>query len=503
MVQKSTIINDRYELIDKIGTGGFGEVWKAHDRMLDCYVALKFLTKVSQPAEKAFIKEARLIRKLTGSSHPGSNHILDIRTASDRSGETPPFLELEYMHSGSLAHFLDKNQQFREDKLKQLLRDLALAIQCAHAEEILHCDIKPQNILLYGENRYKLSDFGLARKMGATTSRNWGTPAYMSPEQFDNGSTVNWAADIYSLGAVLYECAEGRKPYNANSREEYRKKHLEAKVPPFTNHSIRENMRKIIKDCLSKNPENRPTLDMILGTLKDIDSDSSAPIRRIPQLIHKSSTRVEHPESGLTFCDTGLEFYAPESLITNRMFEHFLNSENGRQYRPGILEPKMHDGGYLPDWAFGKALPPYINNPVSGIPFKISESFYQWTGGRLPTFEELRLLGEQPDLHPSFRMLREHGQTNGIPFMQCWCASMNIELPPDEKSMWIFWCEDNPYSGVLECVSRKQYFCFPHYFLLPVIDSAVAQSASYTAKEEKDQNISTYTASVSGSASRM
>jgi len=204
-----------YKILEKLGEGGMGVVYRARDTKLDRDVALKFLPErlAGSPDELArFEMEARSVSAL---NHPGIATIHDVE-----STEGQKFLVLEYLPGGTLrSHLKELGSRDRELPVGELLDygiQMAEALAHAHENHIVHRDVKSDNVMLAGEGRVKLTDFGLAKLRGAAqltkSGSTLGTAAYMSPEQI-RGEDVDGRADIFSLGVVLYEMATMRMPF--------------------------------------------------------------------------------------------------------------------------------------------------------------------------------------------------------------------------------------------------------------------------------------------------
>jgi serine/threonine protein kinase len=206
---------DRYEIVEEIGRGGMAIVYKAMDTALERYVALKVLhASVSTSSSSArFLREAKVVARL---HHPNIASVYDV---GESDGQL--YIVMELME-GSLATVLSsRSSPLSVDQAVNIARQVASALEYAHQQGIIHRDVKPSNILLTSEGEARLSDFGLARVVETTTiitasGMVLGTPQYMAPEQWMT-EVVDHRADIYSLGAVLYEMLTLRPPFDANN----------------------------------------------------------------------------------------------------------------------------------------------------------------------------------------------------------------------------------------------------------------------------------------------
>ena len=208
----------RYEVIDELGRGAMGVVYRARDTQIGRIVALKVILTANASPEDIeryklrFRREAQAAGRL---SHPGIVTIHDI--AEDESGQ--PYLVMEYIEGRPLNLYLGPTAQVSLDTLLDLGIQVAMALDYAHRSGIVHRDIKPPNILVTSEGRAKIADFGIARMEGTELTQEGtsvGTPSYMSPEQF-RGGEIDGRSDIFSLGAVLYWMFTGEKPFTGET----------------------------------------------------------------------------------------------------------------------------------------------------------------------------------------------------------------------------------------------------------------------------------------------
>lgn len=246
-----------YEILEELGRGGMGVVYKARQLRLDRLVALKMILAGHHAGEQhhlRFFAEAQAIARL---QHP---HIVQIHEFGQHAGR--PYFSMEYAEGGNLAdHLAGHPQPPRESA--ELVATLARAIQAAHDEEIVHRDLKPANVLLTKDGEIKVTDFGLAKQgeSGVTASGDLlGTPNYMAPEQAGGDvARVGPHSDVYALGAVLYDCLTGRPPFKAATPMETVRQVLDQPpVPPRRLVStIPVDLEVICLKCLRKEPEKR------------------------------------------------------------------------------------------------------------------------------------------------------------------------------------------------------------------------------------------------------
>ncbi len=251
-----TTIASRYRVVNLLGKGGMGEVYRAEDLTLDQDMALKFLPTTLTSDEAAlerFHSEVRIARQI---AHPNVCRVYDIGEAEGRI-----FLTMEYIDGEDLASLLRRIGRLPPDKALELARQLCAGLAAAHDNEVLHRDLKPANIMIDGRGRAHITDFGIAGLAGELKEDHSraGTPAYMAPEQFA-GDGVSVQSDIFSLGLILYEMFTGKRAFHAPTLAELTKAHEESATSPSTLvHDIDPLVERAIMRCLERDPRRRPT----------------------------------------------------------------------------------------------------------------------------------------------------------------------------------------------------------------------------------------------------
>lgn len=276
----------RYHLREIIGRGGFGEVWKGYDPLLDRPVAVKTLRddkELSVSAVHGFISEGRHLAKL---KHPAIVSVYDVGVEQGRAFIVSELIDGETLQS-QIGH-----QPVEWKKAASLVEQIAAALQVAHQANIFHRDIKPSNILMDSQGRPHVADFGLAvteEQQLAESASTLGTYAYMSPEQLKgNSHLIDGRADIYSLGVVLYQLLTGRVPFLAKSVDQYREQVLARPPRPVRQivENIPETIEQICLKCLRKHPEERySTAGDLAEALRQVLGSESLPattVARVP-----------------------------------------------------------------------------------------------------------------------------------------------------------------------------------------------------------------------------
>ena len=263
------ILGNRYELLELVGSGGMADVYKAHDKLLDRTVAVKALhAQFASDAEfvARFQREAQGAAKM---SHPNIVNIYDVGQE-----ENCHYIVMEYVSGQTLKDRLDAEGHLSVPAALGIARQIAEALQHAHENGLVHCDIKPHNILVMDDGRVKVADFGIARAVSSVTSTYTGNIVgsvhYFSPEQA-KGSLITPKSDVYSLGVVLYEMLTGQLPFTGETPVGIALKHLQEEPIPIASidASIPPFVEVLVAGLMAKDPNQRP--------------DSAAVVRQIVQ----------------------------------------------------------------------------------------------------------------------------------------------------------------------------------------------------------------------------
>ena len=266
---KGILLDNRYRIVDKIGVGGMADVYLGEDTLLGRQVAIKVLHANFANDDEfvtRFKREAQAAGKL---NHPNIVNMYDVGFDQDLH-----YIIMEYVNGETLKEYITRHGRLSIDEAVKFTIAIAEGLEHAHTMGIVHCDIKPHNVIITQTGRVKVTDFGIARAMNATntvmyTNSILGSAHYLSPEQA-SGKPVDGNTDIYSLGVVLYEMLTGRVPFEGETPIAVALKHVREKVAPPTryNPSIPPLLEAVVMKALSKNPADR--FDSISDMISDL-----------------------------------------------------------------------------------------------------------------------------------------------------------------------------------------------------------------------------------------
>lgn len=318
-MNEGTLLNNRYQLLERLGTGGMAEVFRARDVMLDRYVAIKVLRKdytENQAFQDRFRQEARAAANL---SHPNIVTVHDFGL-----GEGQLYIVMENVPGTDLKTLIRKRGRFRVEEAIPLMVQACAGLGYAHRAGLVHCDVKPHNMLVTPDQRLKVTDFGIARALatilpGERTDVVWGSPQYFAPEQAA-GEAPSPASDVYSLGVVLYEMLSGTPPFTATSADELARLHIEAEPIPIREYvpDIPSALEEIVMKVLSKEPSARyrtaDQLGRVLLRFGNQRDEEPTPLSLTPEVAttYQRPEPVPLPQSALPTGRTHVPVSAPQ-----------------------------------------------------------------------------------------------------------------------------------------------------------------------------------------------
>jgi serine/threonine-protein kinase len=267
MVKIGMIINDRYEIIEKIGTGGMSDVYKAKDGKLNRFVAVKVL-------KQEFAENANFVSKFkteaqaaAGMMHPNIVNVYDV----GEEGGTH-YIVMELVEGITLKKYIEKKSRLSIKETISIAIQVSMGIEAAHNNQTIHRDIKPQNIMISKEGKVKVTDFGIAKAVSSNTitSNVMGSVHYTSPEQARGGFSDE-KSDIYSLGITMFEMLTGRVPFNGETTVAIAIKHIQEPMPSPREYvaEIPISVEQIVFKCTQKSPDRRyQSMSELIADLK-------------------------------------------------------------------------------------------------------------------------------------------------------------------------------------------------------------------------------------------
>lgn len=279
------LLLNRYELLEKIGEGGMGIVYKAKCHLLNRFVAVKIL-KSELSNDEGFV--ARFKREANSAASLSHANIVNVHDVGSENNIN--FIVMEYINGKTLKQVINETGRLSSLKTLEISLQIVKALECAHKNNIIHRDIKPDNILITEDNIVKVADFGIAKVVDSATISNSnmviGSVHYFSPEQA-KGMSVDFRTDIYSLGIVMYEMVTGQVPYNAEISVSIAIMHIQKPIIPPNEviTTIPEDINQLILKALEKEPINRyQTANEMAEILKTLNEDFNLKVK-----LHNSS----------------------------------------------------------------------------------------------------------------------------------------------------------------------------------------------------------------------
>jgi len=330
-LSRGTLLAGRFEIIEKLGKGGMGQVYRVEDKKIGAEIALKLINReissIPQTIDR-FRNELKMTRMI---SHRNVCRMFDLGEA-----EGNYFITMEYMPGEDLKSFIKRSRRLDANTAVGIAGQVCEGLAEAHRRGVVHRDLKPSNIMIDKEGNARIMDFGIARSMAARGITGEGivigTPEYMSPEQVE-GKEVDSRSDIYSLGVVLFEMVIGRPPFEGDSAMSVALKH-KTEMPPNPlqlNPQIGSDMGRIILKCLQKDPAARyQTADELLSDLAFLEEGQAPSPRTTPLPSTRAEGRAGIKEKGarsiavLPFTDLSPE--KDQAYFCDGIAEEIINS---------------------------------------------------------------------------------------------------------------------------------------------------------------------------------
>ncbi len=289
MVKIGMLICDRYEIIEKVGTGGMADVYKAKDHRLNRYVAVKVLKQEFSTDTKFVTKFRAEAQSVAGLSH---SNIVGVYDVGEEDGLY--YIVMELVEGITLKKYIERKGRLDIREAIGISIQIAQGLEVAHDHHIIHRDIKPQNIIISKDGNVKVTDFGIAKAASSNTitSNAMGSVHYISPEQARGGFSDE-KSDIYSLGITMYEMLSGKVPFTGESTVAVALAHIQEEAVPLTaiDPDIPKSIEMIVSKCMQKKPELRYlTVSALIEDLKKAVTDPDGDFVKIAPLVDDSAT---------------------------------------------------------------------------------------------------------------------------------------------------------------------------------------------------------------------
>ncbi len=289
MIKIGMLISDRYEIIEKVGTGGMADVYKAMDRRLNRFVAIKVLKQEFSTDTKFVTKFRAEAQSVAGLSH---SNIVGVYDVGDEDGLH--YIVMELVEGITLKKYIERKGRLDIREALGISIQIAQGLEAAHDNHIIHRDIKPQNIIISKEGKVKVMDFGIAKAASSNTitSNAMGSVHYISPEQARGGFSDE-KSDIYSLGITMYEMLSGSVPFTGESTVAVALAHIQEEAIPLKHlqSDIPNSVEMIVSKCMQKKPEMRYlNVTSLIDNLKQAVTDPDGDFVKINNLVNDSAT---------------------------------------------------------------------------------------------------------------------------------------------------------------------------------------------------------------------
>lgn len=340
MIETGSFVADRYEILEKIGAGGMSDVYKAKDQVLGRYVAVKVLKQEFAEDVNFVTKFHTEAQSAAGLQHPNIVNIYDVG-----SEDHMHYIVMEYVEGITLKTYIEKKGQLNYKEAISIAIQVARGIESAHNNNIVHRDIKPQNIMISNEGKVKVTDFGIARAATSNTIHSdvMGSVHYTSPEQARNGF-VDGKSDIYSLGIVMYEMVTGRVPFDGDTTVAIAIQHLQEEMTPPSAYAqdLPNSLEKIILKCTQKSQDRRyATMGELLVDLKHALMDPDGDFVVIDSAVTQAKTTVIREDEVRGIKEkTAQNFANAEQDMIRSVYDEELDDDD-EDDDEGFLNPKM------------------------------------------------------------------------------------------------------------------------------------------------------------------
>ncbi len=353
MLNVGVIIGERYEVVSRIGSGGMADVYKAKDHKLNRFVAMKVL-KPEFSADTNFIRKfQREAQAAAGLAHPNVVNVFDV---GEDQGVN--YIVMELVEGITLKEYISKKGRLTVKEATSIAIQVSMGLEAAHNRNIVHRDIKPQNIIISTDGKVKVTDFGIARVASSNTisTNAMGSVHYSSPEQVRGGYS-DFKSDIYSLGITMYEMVTGRVPFDGDTTVAIAIKHLQDEMVPPSHYvpDLPHSLEDIILKCTQKSPDRRySTLAELINDLKHSLIDPDGNFVNLSPLSNHAQTIMITPEEMKEIQNSGYsrntDYDEDDGDDEDEDYEEEEDDDDDDDERGGIntkLEKAMTIGGLI------------------------------------------------------------------------------------------------------------------------------------------------------------
>lgn len=340
MLEIGSFLSDRYEILSKVGAGGMSDVYKAKDHILSRFVAIKVL-KQEFSEDSSFVTKFRAeAQSAAGLEHPNIVNIYDVGSENGLY-----YIVMEYVEGITLKTYIEKKGQLSFKESASIAIQVARGIEAAHNKNIIHRDIKPQNIIISTDGKVKVTDFGIAKATSSNTisSDVMGSVHYASPEQARNGF-VDGRSDIYSLGIVMFEMVTGRVPFDGDTTVAVALQHLQEEIarPSIYAPDLPISFEKIILKCTQKTPDRRyQTIEELLTDIRRSLAHPDEDFVTIAPLVDGGKTKVISQEE--------LDKIKEGRGVAEDLNDDDTDADNDDEYADGEDDDDEYDESLLDD----------------------------------------------------------------------------------------------------------------------------------------------------------
>lgn len=340
MLEIGSFLSDRYEILSKVGAGGMSDVYKAKDHILSRFVAIKVL-KQEFSEDSSFVTKFRAeAQSAAGLEHPNIVNIYDVGSENGLY-----YIVMEYVEGITLKTYIEKKGQLSFKESASIAIQVARGIEAAHNKNIIHRDIKPQNIIISTDGKVKVTDFGIAKATSSNTisSDVMGSVHYASPEQARNGF-VDGRSDIYSLGIVMFEMVTGRVPFDGDTTVAVALQHLQEEIarPSIYAPDLPISFEKIILKCTQKTPDRRyQTIEELLADIRRSLAHPDEDFVTIAPLVDGGKTKVISPDE--------LDKIKEGRGVAEDLNDDDTDADNDDEYADGEDDDDEYDESLLDD----------------------------------------------------------------------------------------------------------------------------------------------------------